>query len=105
MDFQDHRTFVNGSEVELSPLEFSILETLLQNPNQDFSPERLLDLCWVKKPGGPANVRVYIGYLRRKLEEDPAKPTLIETVREVGYRYRPPRRDGSQAVDEASYLK
>ena len=94
VDFQHHRTFVNGSEVKLSPLEFRILGTLVQNSNQVLSPERLLDLCWGDRPGGLVNVRVYIGFLRRKLEEDPARPQLIETVREVGYRYRPPRHVG-----------
>ena len=91
VDFQQHRVLVNGSEVTLSPLEFRIFGALVKNADKILSPETLLDLCWGEKPGGPINVRVYIGYLRRKLEEDPARPQFITTVREVGYRYRPPR--------------
>ena len=91
VDFQRRRVFVDGRELKLSPLEFRLLSALVRDADVVLSPARLLDLCWGEKPGGPVNVRVYIGYLRRKLEDDPTKPKLIETVREAGYRYCPPR--------------
>ena len=91
VDFERHRVFARSSQVELSPIEFRLLVALVRSAGVVLSPERLLDLCWGERSGGPGNVRVYINYLRRKLEEDPSSPVLIETVREFGYRYRPPQ--------------
>ncbi len=61
------------------------------------SPEHILNLYSDERPGGPANVRAYIRHLRKKLEEEPARPRLIETVREFGYRYHPPEKDTSNS--------
>jgi DNA-binding response OmpR family regulator len=92
IDFQQHRLFVRGNEVRLSPLEFRLMGVLVQHAGHVLSHDRLLDLCWGEdRPGGPINVRVYINFLRRKIEADPENPLLIETVREFGYRYSPPK--------------
>ena len=64
------------------------MAVLVQNRDIAMSAERLLDLCWRDRESGPESVRVYINYLRKKLEEDPSKPQLLETVRGFGYRYR-----------------
>ena len=65
---------------------------LVQHAGQVLSHDRLLDLCWGEdRLGGPINVRVYISFLRRKIEADPENPLLIGTVREFGYRYSPPK--------------
>ena len=93
MDFRRHRISVKGRQAELSPLEFRVLGALVRAANVVLSPERLLNLCWDEKAAGPANVRLYISHLRRKLEEDPQRPKLIQTVREFGYRYCPPQDD------------
>jgi DNA-binding response OmpR family regulator len=93
LDFQRHQVHVRGRQVELSPLEFRLLTALVRNAGVVLSPDQLLDLCWGGKEASPANVRVYVGYLRRKIEEDRARPRLIENVREFGYRYRPPPAD------------
>ena len=93
LDFEQHRVFVRGLEVHLSPLEFRLLAALVRNAGAVLTPGRLVETCWGEKPAGPANVRVYINFLRKKLEEDSTKPKLIETVREFGYRYRAPRED------------
>jgi DNA-binding response OmpR family regulator len=90
IDFPHHQVHLDGRRVELSPLEFRLLWALVRNANVVLSTDRLLDLCWGEGEGGPENVRVYIGYLRRRLGEDPRRPRLIETAREFGYRYRPP---------------
>ena len=95
VDFQRHQVYVRGEETELTPLEFRLLAALVLNAGQVLSVERILDTCWGERPGGPMNVRLYVNYLRRKIETDPASPKLIETVREFGYRYRPPEADGA----------
>ncbi len=78
-------------EVRLTPLEFKLLSTFARNPNQVLSRDQLLELVWGDSIGvSPEQVKLYVGYLRRKL--DPAAPqsTPIETVRGFGYRYRRP---------------
>ncbi len=89
VDFKRHRVHLKGDQVDLSAQEFRLLGTLVRNANAVMSTDRLLELCW-SEVGGPESVRVYVGYLRKKLEENPRKPCLIETVREFGYRYCPP---------------
>ena len=89
MDFKRHQVYLKGSKVALSAQEFRLLAALVRNANAVLSTDRLLELCW-GEVGGAESVRVYIGYLRKKLEEDSRNPRLIETVREFGYRYCPP---------------
>ncbi|MFQ6027169.1 MAG: response regulator transcription factor [Dehalococcoidia bacterium] len=90
IDFRTHQVHVRAQSVHLSALEFRLLTALVRNPSAVLSADRLLDLCWTNRETGPETVRVFIGNLRKKLEEDPARPQLIETIREFGYRYRPP---------------
>jgi DNA-binding response OmpR family regulator len=78
-------------EIRLTPLEFKLLQTFVRNPNQVLSRDQLLELVWGDTLGvSPEQVKLYVGYLRRKL--DPLMPTTtpIETVRGFGYRYRRP---------------
>ncbi|MBI2871917.1 MAG: response regulator transcription factor [Chloroflexi bacterium] len=92
VDFLRHQVYVEGREVALSPQEFRLLAALVRHAGMVLSTDQLLDLCWGTGEGGPELVRVYIGHLRKKLGEDPKNALLIETVREFGYRYRPPER-------------
>jgi DNA-binding response OmpR family regulator len=81
----------DGRDVQLTPLEFKLLMTFVRNPNQVLSRDQLLELVWGDTLGvSPEQVKLYVGYLRRKL--DPLMPTTtpIETVRGFGYRYRRP---------------
>ena len=89
IDFSQRRVMAGDREVELTPTEFRLLAALARHPNQVLSHDQLLEMAW----GDAANrsrqqVKLYIGYLRRKLTEacdhDP-----IETVRGFGYRYTP----------------
>jgi two-component system OmpR family response regulator len=79
---------VREKQVALTPLEFRLLSALVEHAGNVLSREQLLELVW-GDPGGasPDQVKLYVGYLRRKLGE----PDLIETVRGFGYRYRKPR--------------
>lgn len=89
IDYARHLVFARGEKLDLTPLEFRVLAALVRDPGIVVSTDRLLEICW-SEVGGPEHVRVYIGYLRKKLEEDPNSPKLIQTVREYGYRYCPP---------------
>jgi DNA-binding response OmpR family regulator len=80
---------VEGKEVGLTPLEFKLLATFVRHPNQVLSRDQLLELVWEQALGGPTDqVKVYVGYLRRKLAAA-TDSSPIETVRGFGYRYRP----------------
>jgi DNA-binding response OmpR family regulator len=77
--------------VELTAREFELLAYLLRHPDQVLSREQILNAVWgFDFDPGTKVLEVYIGYLRRKLGEDTDR-TLIETVRNVGYRLLAPR--------------
>jgi DNA-binding response OmpR family regulator len=78
-------------EVSLTPLEFKLLSTFVRHPNQVLSREQLLELVWGDALGvSSEQVKLYVGYLRHKLDPAAPKTTPIETVRGFGYRYRRP---------------
>jgi DNA-binding response OmpR family regulator len=79
---------VLGARVALTPLEFRLLLAFVRHPNQVLGREQILDLVWGDIAAvAPEQVKLYVGYLRRKLEGAGASP--IETVRGFGYRYVP----------------
>lgn len=91
IDFQKHEVFAHGEAVALSPTEFRLLAALTRSANQVLSQDQLLDQVWGREYVGSLEVvRLYVGYLRRKIERDHEAPTLVETVRGFGYRYRRP---------------
>ena len=91
VDWAQRRVVVGDREVQLTPLEFRLLSTFVRNPRQVLSRDQLLDLVWGDSFGvGGDQVKLYIGYLRRKLEPDAPESAPIETVRGFGYRYRAP---------------
>jgi DNA-binding response OmpR family regulator len=82
---------VGDREVQLTPLEFRLLSTFVRHPRQVLSREQLLDLVWGDAYGvGGDQVKLYVGYLRRKLDPDEPDGVPIETVRGFGYRYKAP---------------
>ena len=87
LDFEKLLFIKNGAALELSKTEQRLLHILATNPGQTLPRERLLDYIW---PDGGAFVdenalSVAISRLRAKLEENPAQPQLIKTVRGIGY--------------------
>lgn len=91
IDWGQHRVTVDDREVQLTPLEFRLLSTFVRNPRQVLSREQLLELVWGDSYGvGGDQVKLYIGYLRRKLSPDAPDTVPIETVRGFGYRYTAP---------------
>ena len=89
IDYAQRSVSVQGREVQLTPLEFKLLAAFVQNPNQVLSRDQLLELVWGDPYGVSGDqVKLYVGYLRRKLEPDQPDAAPIETVRGFGYRYR-----------------
>jgi DNA-binding response OmpR family regulator len=92
VDFVQQTVRIREREQRLTPLEFRLLAAFVGHPGQVLSREQLLELAW-----GDADERVghevknYVGYLRRKLDDAAGAGSAIETVRGFGYRYRPPR--------------
>jgi len=88
IDYGASEVTVRGVPVSLTPLEFRLLSTLVEHAGQVLSRDQLLEHVWgdAHTRGGD-EVKLYVGYLRRKVERDPRSPELIETVRGFGYRY------------------
>jgi two-component system, OmpR family, response regulator MtrA len=77
-----------GDELELTATEFRLLLELARRPKQVFTRDLLLELVWNYDYLGDSRlVDVAVQRLRAKIEDDPAHPTLIQTVRAVGYRF------------------
>ncbi|HEU5252257.1 MAG TPA: response regulator transcription factor [Solirubrobacterales bacterium] len=80
-----------GEELELSRKEFDLLAALMRNAGRVVKREDLMSEVWdTNWFGSTKTLDVHIGWLRRKLEDDPADPTYIETVRGVGFRFAAP---------------
>jgi DNA-binding response OmpR family regulator len=94
IDFAQRAVTYAGREVALTPLEFKLLSAFVRHPRQVLSREQLLELVWGDSYGVAGDqVKLYVGYLRRKLDPDAPDAVPIETVRGFGYRYRPPGAD------------
>jgi two-component system response regulator MprA len=90
LDADAHAARVNGNAVDLTRTEYQLLEILMLNPRRVLSSELIYDRVWGYDFGPSGNaLRVYIGYLRRKLESAGAR-RLIQTVHGVGYVLREP---------------
>jgi DNA-binding response OmpR family regulator len=87
VDFAQRLVRVSGNEVALTPLEYRLLSAFVRHPNQLLSHDQLLELVWGDEDASREQVKLYIGYLRRKLN----LPDAIESVRGFGYRYRAPK--------------
>ena len=88
IDFAQHTVSVGDREVTLTPHEFRLLSAFVRHPGQVLSHDQLLELVWGDVAAASRDqVKLYVGYLRRKLE--PEGNELVETVRGFGYRYRP----------------
>ena len=87
IDKRRHEVIRNGSRVDLTPLEFQILELLASEPGRAWSRNALLDRVWsTDYEGYQRNIDPHINRLRKKLEADPKNPRYVLTVRGVGYK-------------------
>src|SRR6478609_10828384 len=90
IDFAQRAVTFDGAEIALTPLEFKLLAAFVRHPRQVLSRDQLLELVWGDAYGVSGDqVKLYVGYLRRKLSPEDATRVPIETVRGFGYRYRP----------------
>ena len=87
LDVPNHRVTKNGAALKLTPKEFDLLALLMRNAGRVLTHRQILTAIW-----GPAHsedmqyLRVLVGQLRGKLEDDPANPRLIQTEPGIGYR-------------------
>jgi DNA-binding response OmpR family regulator len=92
IDFAQRQVTARGQPIELTPLEFKLLTAFVRHPNQVLSNEQLLVLVWGDSDASREQVKLYVGYLRRKLSPGAPDEAPIETRRGFGYAYRPGRR-------------
>lgn len=89
LDFTAHELkSTTGEEVVLTSYEFELLATLVKNPNRVLSRDQIMDNItgrdWISSD---RSVDVLMGKLRKKIEEDPHNPSMIKTIRGVGYKF------------------
>ncbi|WP_282434349.1 response regulator transcription factor [Pelotomaculum sp. FP] len=85
---EKYEASMDGKKLDLTPKEFELLHLLALNPGRVFTRDILLERIWgYDHSRETRTVDVHIRYLRQKLEQDPANPEYIETVRGVGYRF------------------
>ncbi|WP_329141125.1 response regulator transcription factor [Streptomyces sp. NBC_00670] len=98
LDPAARRATKHGTELALTLREFDLLAFLLAHPRRVFGREELMREVWGWDFGDLSTVTVHVRRLRGKVEDDPARPLLIQTVWGVGYRFEP---TGAEAVETA----
>lgn len=91
MDFERRRVTVRGKDIKLGPTEYKLLAQLVQNAGRVMLHTDLLRKVWGPEYGNETEyLRVYVSYLRNKIEEDPSNPKYILTEHGVGYMFKQP---------------
>jgi two-component system KDP operon response regulator KdpE len=90
IDMDGRRVHTRGQEIRLTPKEFDLFVYLARHPNRVLTHRTLLEAVWGEaSQEQPEYLRVFIGQLRKKLEEDPSNPRYLVTEPWVGYRFNP----------------
>lgn len=88
VDLERHQVRARGEVIELTPIEFNLLVYLLRNAGKTLPHRSILQNVWGMEYGDEAEyLRVYVGKLRHKIEEDPSKPLHLHTEHGIGYRF------------------
>lgn len=88
VDNEAHKVLIDEKEIHLTPIEFKILNLLIENRGKVLTHNYILHQIWGYTEGiEPGNLRVFMATLRRKIEKDPADPRFILTEVGVGYRF------------------
>ena len=88
IDLRTREVAIGGRVVELTSTEFDLLRVLAEHPGWVFGREELLEAVWGYTYLGDSRlVDVHVANLRKKIEEDPANPQIVRTVRGVGYKF------------------
>jgi two-component system, OmpR family, response regulator RegX3 len=91
VDFGARRAALDGSELQLSRKEFDLLAELVRHAGHVVTREHLMDRVWDENWfGSTKTLDTHVGWLRRKLGDDPAAPRYLHTVRGVGFRFSAP---------------
>jgi DNA-binding response OmpR family regulator len=94
IDFAQHRVLVDGEETKLTPTEYRLLAYLASNPNRVITHRELLRAVWGPEYGEETEyLRVYVRYLRQKLEPSPSEPRYLLTQPGAGYMLYQPDED------------
>ena len=94
VDFNRREVIVEGKHIKLRPTEYRLLYHLIENAGWTVPHEQLLAKVWGYEYRDETHyVRLYVNYLREKIEEDPSNPKYILTERGVGYRFVDFRRE------------
>lgn len=106
VDFNRHEVIVNGERIKLRPTEYLLLYHLIENAGWTVPHDQLLAKVWGYEYRDEAHyVRLYVNYLREKIEEDPSNPHYILTERGVGYRFIDYRHQQADEADSAGTSK
>jgi two-component system KDP operon response regulator KdpE len=90
IDLQLRRVERDGALLHLTPTEFALLRTFVLHPRQTLTHRQLFTAVWGNAEGDAQQyLRVYVGHLRRKIEQDAVRPRFIQTEAGVGYRFEP----------------
>jgi two-component system, OmpR family, response regulator RegX3 len=88
MDLERHVVRVNGEQIQLPLKEFELLELLLSNLNRVLTRGQIIDRVWGSNYfGDTKTLDVHVKRIRSKIEADPARPKLLQTVRGLGYKF------------------
>ncbi|MFQ5421586.1 MAG: response regulator transcription factor [Anaerolineae bacterium] len=91
LELKTRRVFKDGRELKLRYKEFEVLSLLMSRPGEAVTRADLFDQVWgTDWLGDTRTLDVHIRWLREKVEDDPSRPHMIQTVRGVGYRFTPP---------------
>ncbi len=94
LDFSRREVWLKGKLIQLRPTEYRLLYHLVQNAGWVLTHEQILTKVWgYEYRDEPHYVRLYVNYLRKKIEDDPSTPKYILTERGIGYRFVDFRRD------------
>lgn len=106
IDFGRREVWVDGQLVQLRPTEYRLLYHLVQNAGWVVTHDQLLTKVWgYEYRDEPHYVRLYINYLRKKIEKDPANPQYILTERGIGYRFVDFRRQQESTAKASTTLE
>lgn len=106
IDWRTKEVRIDGRDIHLSPLEYELLATLVRKRGWLVPHDSLLREVWGDAHVGErANLKLYIWYIRRKIERDPSNPQLIVTRTGMGYMFAAPSREHSTTPLRASGSK
>ena len=88
MDINRHMVFVHGEKIAMPLKEFELLELLLENRNRVLTRGQIIDRVWGSNYfGDTKTLDVHVKRIRSKIEDDPARPVHLVTVRGLGYKF------------------